>query len=301
MYPAIPRRDGTEGWVHLQFMVDEYGRPYEIAVTDAFGHESFQGAAIRAVAATIFEPARVDGHAVDAGHELKVVFRQPGGRKGASRKFGTKYRKLMRFIEAGRRLEAKEEMAKLEAFRRRNLYEDAFLNIAKYNYYKRWGHPSQQLRALDRAIAYERTNRFLPKDVFVSGLLDQFRLLVETGDYGRALVAHACLTQFQLDQPTALRLKAAVDQIEALKASGQTFRTPGRIAADGSWYFSLLRDEFAVGELAGSIDTVKLRCARSHRVFAFDTGRSYRISGNPGPCRVQLVGEPGTTFALLQM
>ena len=49
--PKYPRRafsDQKEGWVSVNFMVDDIGKPYEIAVT-GYSNETFVKAAIRAV------------------------------------------------------------------------------------------------------------------------------------------------------------------------------------------------------------------------------------------------------------
>ena len=300
-YPAIPLRDGTEGWVQLHFMVDAQGSAHQIVVFDSFGHQSFQDAAVRAVARTEFEPALLDGEPVEAGHTFKVVFQQPDGRRRASRGFAAKYRKVMKLIKEGRRSEAEQEMTQLESRKKRNLYEDAFLNIARYNYHRQWGDPSQQLRALDRAIAYETTNRFLPEDVFASGLLAQFLLLVDTRDYARALAVYKCLESFPRGRQLALGLKGVIDRIEVLRTDDLSYRVLGEIAKNGSWHYGLLKSEFAVRDLDGRIEEVKLRCGGSYQLFPFDVGKSYRVSETPGPCWLQFVGEPGTTFALLQM
>ena len=47
-YPRVALRNNREGWVRLDFMVDADGDPYEVAVTESVGHDSFHQAAIRA-------------------------------------------------------------------------------------------------------------------------------------------------------------------------------------------------------------------------------------------------------------
>ena len=92
-----------------------------------------------------------------------------------------------------------------------------------------------------------------------------------------------------------------IDRIEALRTDDTSYRVLGEIARNGSWHYGLLKSEFAVRDLDGRIEEVKLRCGGSYQLFSFDVGESYRVSETLGPCRLQFLGEPGTTFALLQM
>lgn len=52
----------------MNFMVNPEGEPYEIEVTDFVGDEAFRKAALKAVETWRFEPAMLNGEAIDAGH-----------------------------------------------------------------------------------------------------------------------------------------------------------------------------------------------------------------------------------------
>lgn len=58
--PIYPQRQFThsrEGWVQLDFRVDQAGKAHEVAVVASKGHKSFQRAAINALHRSTFEPA----------------------------------------------------------------------------------------------------------------------------------------------------------------------------------------------------------------------------------------------------
>ena len=88
--PKYPRRaflDQKEGWVSVNFMVDDIGKPYEIAVT-GYSNETFVKAAIRAVEKWDFQPASIDDRSIDAAASFRITFELsgPSQASGAVRK-----------------------------------------------------------------------------------------------------------------------------------------------------------------------------------------------------------------------
>ena len=56
-YPRRQFRHSKEGWVQLDFSVDQAGKAHEVAVVASKGHKAFQRAAINALLRSTFEPA----------------------------------------------------------------------------------------------------------------------------------------------------------------------------------------------------------------------------------------------------
>lgn len=300
-YPRERQRESGEGWVQLNFMIDVSGKPYEIAVTDSMGHPSFERAAIRALKKSSFEPAKLDDQPLDAGHAMKYVFALSGPSAGPRRQAVAAYRRLTRAVEQDEREGAERELAAIEQLRKRNLREDALIDVGKYNYYRKWGSVRQQLQALDRAIAYEASAKYLPEKMFAAAHLSRFSLLVETRDYGRALRAFDTLRTLELDEQTLQALQATVGRIEALRDDERSFSVPGEIEDSAKWDYRLLKNDFAIEDVQGEIAEVKLRCARNYVFFRFEPNIKYHIADNNGPCLLTLVGDPGTVFMLTQM
>ena len=137
IYPRRERRQGKEGWVQVNFMISPEGKPYEVAVTHSSGSESFERAAVKTVSKWSFDPATMNGQPIDAGANYKIKFSLEGP-SGARSSFVHSYRKLQKSISERDQESAKEELAALEP---RNLYEDAYFNLARFFYYKEWGRP----------------------------------------------------------------------------------------------------------------------------------------------------------------
>ena len=289
-----------EGWVRLDFMVDTTGRPYEVAVTESVGHKGFQTAAVRALRKSKFEPAKLDGQPVDAGHHLYYDFAQRNNvlaRPAVLRN----YRALTRAVEQRNRDQADEYLERLERWGPLNLLEDAYLHVAKSGYYATWGDERQQLKALDRAVNHPAAKRRLPKDLYVSLQSVRFHLLVATQDYQRAIDAFETLAEYPVDEADLAPVKKVVDKLEARRSDNNSYSVPGNFGDRFSWSYNLFKDEFYLDEVDGKVAEIKLRCARKYVMFRFDPEIQYKVKQRYQPCHLELIGDPGTTFTLTQL
>lgn len=299
-YPLPSLQENREGWVRLEFMVDPQGKAYEVSVSRSMGDRRFESAAIRALKKSTFVPALVDGQPADAGHSQQYVFSLQGGSKGASASFVRAYKAAMRRISEGNRKEADEYLTSLESRTKLNLYEDAYLHIVKFSYYQKWGDKYQQLRALDRAVAHEFAEGHLPQELFVNCQRARFMLLVETQDYERAVRTYRTLRGLDLEEGVIEALQTVVDQLEALRADDRAYTVPGDFGESTSWNYKLFKDEFSIGDVQGDIAEIKLRCWTGYVFFRFQPDVKYKVAGGMNRCHLELVGNPGTTFALTQ-
>ncbi|NBC22309.1 MAG: TonB family protein [Gammaproteobacteria bacterium] len=297
-YPRSRRQDGSEGWVQLHFMIDPEGQPYEIVVTDSTGDNAFEESAVRAVERSTFEPAALDGRPIDAGYNLKISFALEGeGAPGARPSFVRDYRRAIAAIESGDREQAEERLGELEVG---NLYEDAYLNVARYWYFKSWGDRHQRLAALRRAVAHEQEQKYLPEQVFRWALLTRFALEVDLQDFGAALDTARLLRSQNLTGEQTAALEATVAEIRTLASDDRSFAVTGYTGADTSWYITLLKRHFYIDQVEGEIAEIKLRCDRDYVLFRYDPTMEYQVSEQQGTCHMEVVGDPGTTFRLVQ-
>lgn len=296
-YPESERKSGAEGWVLVNLMIDPEGKPYEMAVADSTGNPVFEKAALAQVAKWRFEPATMNGKPIDASSSVKLQF-QLTGETGMRPAFAHLYKDVLKAVEAGDRESADSRLARLEAL---NLYEDAFRGIARYMYCRKWCTQSEQLEALRRAIAGERSPRYLPKDVFVSTLQGALSLEIRLQDYARALQTWETLSATGLDDATRAKWQKSIDEIQALRTNDQAYAVSGDFGDRSSWFYQLLKRKFQVEVASGAIAEIKLRCDRQYVFFRFDPQLQYTISGSDQGCWMQMVGQPGTKFRLIQM
>ena len=299
-YPMAAQRSGDEGWVQLQLMVDPQGKPYEIAVTDAIGHKSLRAAAIQSLRRSSFEPAQLDGTPVDAGYRTKIVFSLTSP-ADVSRRAKRNYDRLRQLVREDDKEGADEVMADINRpTARHNLYEDAWLHVAKHGYFQRWGTSRNQLAALNRAVAHEMGSSVLPEQMFRSAQQARLWLLVELNDFAGALATFESLQELGLDEAERARFQPVVDEILALQADDRAYGVSGETDEYGHWAIGLLKDDFSLHDIQGRIVEIKLYCDRKFVFFRFEPELEYHVADDFGDCRLTALGDAGTTFSLVQ-
>jgi len=295
-YPMEEVLDGREGWVMLDMMIDPKGEPYEVMVIDSSGNPAFEKAALRAVKAVTFQPAQRGGTPIDSSFGFKMKFAIRHMANGASPAFVAAYRRFYKAVQASDKTTADAELVSLHP---QNLYEDAFANFGKFYYHRQWGTTVEQWQDLERAIAGEKKPTYLPKDSFVVALYAKFALEIEARDYGRALDTWEILEPLA---PPAMRkdVQRVVDDLRARQLGTQPVRQPAVIGEHNNWSSVLFRNRFSVEVTSGSVNEIKLRCAQQFLFFKYQPDVQYSIGAKKDRCGIEVVGDPGTTFSLVQ-
>jgi hypothetical protein len=78
--------------------------------------------------------------------------------------------------------------------------------------------------------------------------------------------------------------------------------TPSAAQIGGSttWSGSLFRNRFRLAVTHGAVSEIKLKCERQLLIFKYDPGLQYVVSPTSGPCGIEVIGDPETTFNLIQ-
>lgn len=299
-FPPNRSIKGEESWVQVNFMVDPEGKPYEIVVTDSIGHSSFKNAAVRAVKKWKYQPAVYNGEKIDAGARHKIVFQLPDEPRGASDRFVKIQNALREAVSEDDKEKADRYLKMLENDRRLTLYEDAFFNFAKYEYMSKWGNEDQQLDALNRAIAHESSDKYLPADVYMFAMGKRLPLLLKKRDYLKAYHSYMVLSHGELNETAHSNLEAIGKALKELKDNQSAYDLVATIGEAASWNMGLWKDEFWIEDVEGHIVELKLRCHRDMEIIRFEPEVKYKIEQHAGACFLEVLGDKGTTFRLFQ-
>ena len=296
-YPDRERREGREGWVLLEMMIDPQGKPHEIGVLESSGNPALEQAAVRAVDEMKFAPAKRSGTPVDSHLIFKMVFYSSGHpAQGASAKFATAYKGFQTAMEAQSKEKADTAFENMDA---ENLYEDAIKSYCKFLYDRTWGTEVDQLEDLKRAVAGEKIPKYVPKDLFTRILMAQFVLQVKLLDYGTALNTWKTLQPIA-PSPVHDALQHTVDQIIAVRDGNQAVRTSAHIGNIAAWNGHLFKNHFAISVSSGAVSDIKLRCKKQYLTFSFKPELEYAVNPSAGECWIEVDGDPGTSFYLVQ-
>ena len=90
------------------------------------------------------------------------------------------------------------------------------------------------------------------------------------------------------------------DQLALLRSNDAPVGVQGEIDASGYWNIKLFKNQFQLDDLIGFVAELKLRCEREYVFFDFDPDLRYSVSDDAGECTLQVIGDPETTFTLVQ-
>jgi len=301
-YPESERREGKAGWVLVNAMIDPKGKPYAVNVLDSSGNAVLDTAALKAVDQMKFEPGKEAGKPVDASLTFKIQF-YPDWPGEISNNFTHTYERLTRAIDAGDKAQADTQLSDL---RPQSSYEGSFKDYAQYLYDSKWGTLEQQVTDLRRAFGGDYPFGFVPRIVGVRALTTLFSLEVRSRDYGAALQTWRKLKRFALRADRA-ELQKTVDQLMALRNSERPLVTAGSIHTDGAgpthqdgWNGWLFKNHFYIVVKRGAVSQIKLRCQKKYIALKYDPDTQYTVSANAGECGINVIGDPGTKFDLVQ-
>lgn len=107
--------------------------------------------------------------------------------------------------------------------------------------------------------------------------------------------------ELPLQDDTKGMLDRAVEKLDALRHGDRSFAIEGVIDDSSySWHLTLFKTSFRLDQVRGSLAEIKLRCAGKFVGFAYDENLVYRVSEHHMPCNLEVVGDPGTRFRLVQ-
>jgi hypothetical protein len=92
-----------------------------------------------------------------------------------------------------------------------------------------------------------------------------------------------------------------VKQIERIREGDGLVVVRGIIGAGNSSYHRLVKSQFSFSEVIGDIAELRLRCERGYVGFVYQEGTAYEAESGVGECSLQIIGDPGTTFKLLEL
>ncbi|MEM7003080.1 MAG: energy transducer TonB [Pseudomonadota bacterium] len=298
VYPEHKRQQHQEGWVDLNFMIDPAGKPYDITVI-ASTDRAFERAAVRSLSQWQYTPATLGSTSIDAGAVQRFTFALEGA-SGARPKFGRRYKKLQKAIDI-EDIEAADKAYTSLAETSRNLYEEAYFQVATYLYRKLIGaSKAHQYRALSWASSFDRDEQYLPSNVTNSLLAA--RLLLEVDLKLLAEAQRTAKKILERDTPKAHKDTATkvLVYVEQIRVSAQAFSIRGQLPEGYRGYHRLLKKTFAFSEIDGDIAELRVHCDRGYVGFIYQPDMVYTINPELKACSLIIIGNPGTQYTLTE-
>lgn len=303
VYPEAALDDDKEGLVVVAAMIGPDGKAHDSNVIAALGPESLEAAALEAMNSSTFIPATVDGEAVDSKLLYKFAFKTGGRNTGPGRQFVNRYRFFDGKVREGDEEATEEAYQRLLDLGANNQAEIALLHMAGFLYHQKFGSEFDQIAHLSRALAFNPlvntdNKLYLQQDMITAALRELFRLEVKNAQFGEAAATYNMI--LDNDDELAGAYEAAYNEIMKLKEGGAPYPVPGVLDEEGYWAVKLFRNNVGFVDVDGRIDEVKLWCSQGFGSIPIENDLNYSIPDTWGDCIIKILGEPGTSFSLVQ-
>ncbi|MCF2856986.1 energy transducer TonB [Pseudoalteromonas sp. SMS1] len=299
-YPANAARKGQEGWVQVSYVVNEKGEVESAVVENSSGIASFEKAALRAVKSWEFSPATQNKKPVkQCQNQIQLDFRLHQADKGVSRKFLTRYKKLVTDIENDALENVPQQITELRALNLGNFTEDSYFWFAKSRYYNKVGDQVKELHALDNFI--HQGKDYMKREVFVASVARAIALKLDQNKLKSAARTFEMLSETRGAEAYTKELFPYIDKVQALiDDKNRPIWVQGKISEHALWRHELVRNAFTIANIQGDLTSLEVRCANQYSVYEITQGIQWNIPQSWQGCLVFVHGRQGASFNLIE-
>lgn len=299
-YPGRAGRSGLEGWVQVSFVVDEEGNVTRPILHDSSGHREFENATLRAVKRWKYEPAIVDGKAVEQCHnKVQVDFRLNKPNKGVTRKFKSKFTEGTEAIANGELEVARQIITDLKGDTKRNWAENSYYWVLQVMYAEKIGAEKYLESALLKISSNGRTS--LPDDLYLQMLEKLFIVSIKSNQLAQVIDTYQLIESIFPESKVRENLQPYYEQVQGIVSSEQPLHVSAVLENNQIWSHKLLRNKFELISKNNPVDRVEIRCANKYSVYTSVKENGFTIPQSWGQCDVYVSGGDGTQFDLFEL
>lgn len=291
----------TEGVVLLEATVTSDGVLKDQRVVRVIGANIFANKALESSKNWRYQPATRNGVPVDrANWEILVTFFYNPPVTGARDEVYRIFRKTNELSGQGKHADAIAMLLPVLSMPHLNLYEREAISLQLAIEY---GHQGDILTAreylddvtlIGEKYLSERLRPTLWRMAFIAN--------TQTGQYLEAKEAFDKLNVAQVvgaDDPLAKLMQSADTRMREAKV----LSAAGRIAKTSlleSWQHKLVRHNFAFLKVDGKLDHLRIECGERLIESAFSDKAEWHVPKDWDKCKLDIYGDPGTTFTLVE-
>ncbi len=290
---------GPEGWVVLHFSIMADGSTTNVEVLDAMPETFRSGDVVDAVEEWTFQPAHVNGAAVD-WHNNTVVFNADLAEipNISGPRFSTPYTAVQAMVNEGNLDQAAREA---EANLREATYSLHDIGLGNMQL------ALVQMQRQDMHLAHQAITRATLPEVtqLTTEELDvalQYRFIIELalGRYMEALDSYQRRDELAGIPAGDVMMRQVAEIREALEGD-ITLGARGKILdRERGWYFIPSRRTFTLGDVTGDLDAIRVVCNQRIATLQYQPDVEWSLPANWGVCSLTVVGARNSTFTLYE-
>lgn len=299
-YPLHEARNGYNGWVQLSFVIEKDGSVSNPIIIDSSGSRGFEKSALKSVKKWQYTPATENGEPIQqCDNTVQLDFQMVGQQKDiVTKKFQRQYASVQDTLAAGdielasAEIEKLEKRAKLHGGRMRVALAKA--QLAELN-------ENKKLAYKNYVKAFNEGGRIISKEAKVGLLNRLFTYEISVNELSKAKQRAMDIIEGSENQEIIATYTNFLNKINAFIDSRDNIILNADIETKDAWGRSLLRNEFLITNVEGSIHKVDIRCQNKHHVFSFVKDNIWKIPESWQQCSVFVYGDDHTTFSLVEL
>lgn len=292
-------RNGLEGWVFFNYVIDESGDVRDIIVVDSSNDERILKSGIRHLEKLKYEPALLN--------ETKVVSRKsflflllesrPGqDRTAVSKNYKKKYDNILSLLNERKFKEAGAAIEILDTEVTKNLFEHARTAWLKSMYYYNTQQFNHYTREMNVVILLKE---YLPTKTVAAGMSSLFESYLYYNELGRALNVIATMSSYDGVNLTEEVEGTFVERVFAKAKNEEDIKVVANIPDSGVYYHMTLGSKYTIQRLSGEVSSYDLRCQNFRETGKdFDNLEIDVSKAGSQSCDLFVMGSPGASFKL---
>ncbi len=305
LFPEEEVKTGGEGWVNLRFNVQPDGSPTDLESVSNAGRDSFITGTLRNFSKCRFsKPWQENGQPVELSNiYMRLNYVQSPNRSGKDVKEKTEISR--QFLAQGNIDEATTNLDEAEKAVNR-LTELSDIILLRAILMSKRGLDDIALLYLQQLPAGEA--QATDDENIAKVLRIRLGLELKMGLLDSAEVTSRKLAKAK-PEPEDAALSASLEKLRQFGATGAPIAVSGRIPAEcrpmicdpakPSWEYVPVHRTVSLADAKGRLDQVILRCIRKTVTIPAMTGKTWTLPAKLGQCAVEVTGEPGATFTLI--
>lgn len=295
-YPLDAARDGKSGWAKLSFVINEEGRVKDIVINEVVGHRGFGKAAKKALRKWRYSPAMENGKPIQqCVNTMQMSFQIARG--GVSKSFRSKYGEALAAIDNKNYEQLKEKLTEMSDY--------AFGLPDEIDYYHTLSaHYAEHIN--DEELELKHLNRISLTDVDEDGkrklsiLNKRFYLSVNLNKFHEAFKIYEQLKKLDAAQPYLTAYEQMIKEVDVFISSENNIVIPADIKDKDFWFYSLVRNEFSLVDINGTLNKLDVRCANKRHVYTVEKNNTWSIPKSWENRSVLVYGDDNTRFKLIE-
>ena len=301
-FPFKAARNGNEGWVQLSFVVDKNGSVVDPVIEDSSGIRGFEKANLKAIKQWQYSPAIRNGEKIEqCRNSVQLDFILGKAEKGGRKRFVREYQKAEDALRTDNIVLAEQLITQMGEGKIWNSYEDTWFWMLRSELAKAQGQESFQLSSLRRAISSNKSSQYVGDQYYIYLLHQKFILEIKASLFSDALQTFAQISQRPDNEKTLSVLEKYATQARQVLKNQDFIIVQGEVGNDGGWWHTLGRNRFMFSDIAGTLDTVELRCDNKREKYTVAEFTEWNIPKSWGRCKIMVIGDTQANFNLVEI